>query len=32
MTTWAEFHPLKSCVIGTLPNAEDIIPYTKLQN
>ena len=32
MTTWAEFHPLKSCVIGTLPNAEDIIPYTELQN
>jgi len=32
MTTWAEFHPLKSCVIGTLPNAEDILPYTKLEN
>lgn len=32
MSTWAEFHPLKSCVIGTLPDAEDILPYTKLEN
>ena len=32
MSVWAEFNPLKSCVIGTLPNAEDILPHTKLTN
>jgi len=32
MSVWAEFNPLKSCIIGTLPNSESIIPYTKLKN
>ena len=32
MSIWAEFNPLRSCVIGTLPNPEDIIPHTKLTN
>ena len=32
MSVWAEFNPLKSCVIGTLPDPDKIIPYTKLQN
>ncbi len=32
MSVWAEFNPLKSCVVGTIPNPEDIIPHTKLTN
>ncbi len=32
MSIWAEFNPLTSCVIGTLPEAHDIIPHTKLTN
>lgn len=32
MSVWAEFHPLKSCVIGTLPDPKDIIPFTNLKN
>ena len=32
MSIWAEFNPLKSCVIGTLPDPAKIIPYTKLKN
>lgn len=32
MGTWAEFNPLKSCVIGTLPQPSDIISHTKLTN
>jgi N-dimethylarginine dimethylaminohydrolase len=31
MSVWAEFNPLKSCVIGTLPDPDKIIPFTKLQ-
>jgi len=31
MSIWAEFNPLKSCVIGTLPKSDDIIPYTNLR-
>jgi len=30
MSIWAEFNPLKSCVIGTLPDPETIVPFTKL--
>ena len=32
MAIWTEFHPLKKCVIGTLPRAEDIVQYTNLKN
>ena len=32
MSIWAEFNPLKSCVIGTLPDPGKIIPYTNLKN
>ena len=30
MSIWAEFNPLKSCVIGTLPDPTTIVPFTKL--
>lgn len=32
MACWAEFQPLKSCVIGTLPGPDHILPYTNLKN
>jgi len=32
MSVWAEFNNLKSCVIGTLPDPKDIIPFTRLKN
>jgi|TARA_R110002167_G_scaffold72050_1_gene203004 N-dimethylarginine dimethylaminohydrolase len=32
MSVWAEFNPLKSCVIGTLPDPRDIILHTALTN
>lgn len=32
MSVWAEFNPLKSCVIGSLPDPKDIIPFTNMKN
>ena len=32
MSVWTEFDPLRSCVIGTLPEPEKILPFTKLTN
>ncbi len=32
MTIWAEFTPLKKCVVGTLPDADQILPHTNLTN
>ena len=32
MSVWAEFNPLRSCIIGSLPTADEILPFTKLQN
>jgi N-dimethylarginine dimethylaminohydrolase len=32
MSVWTEFNPLKSCVIGTIPEPKKILPFTKLKN
>jgi len=32
MSVWTEFDPLRSCVIGTIPEPKKILPFTKLTN
>jgi N-dimethylarginine dimethylaminohydrolase len=32
MSVWTEFDPLRSCVIGTIPEPKEILPFTKLTN
>ena len=32
MSVWTEFDPLRTCVIGTIPEPKEILPFTKLTN
>ena len=32
MAIWTEFHPLKKCIVGTLPEADKLIEHTNLTN